>query len=320
MQEKRFGFSIDQKRLEEVIQVVCESRKNSKGIFSRDALNFLPQWNLPEELEYNPRQTSPKMPFEASLYLWTCSFFERLSQSREIIKNARRVWDSDKNWIFYPEKAFEKDLFCIEDVLREEFRFNLQGLNEEAPAQRYFYNSGLLLKKYGGDPRNIVNGLSVDESRKGLMEFKGIGSGIANLYIIYLMERRISSVIDPENILLKVDVHKGRIPLNTNAVIPLNGEVHQSDLAVSLEGEYGKAIKSRGQDPITADSSLWIIGSEVCSTQDYSKCRTYCPLVDKYCISNVGLDRESGRYIVSKSGKRVETRKNIGQEDFDFEV
>lgn len=321
---KRFGFRIDQERLEEVVSCVVRARDEKRGIFSIDPKEFLPQWNLPLETEYNPQRDETKDPLTAANYLWTCSFFERLSQSKVIMRNARRVWNSDRRWAFYPNEVVKKDPYHIEDILRSGFQFNLQSDGEEAPAIRFYDNAVKLVDKYDGDPRAMVEGLSVKEARKNLMEFKGIGSGIANLYIIYLLDREIASPSNPEDILFKVDIHKGRIPLNTNSLIPENGEVHRENISRVLEHAYLSACKNLNLNSSHTDATLWIIGSEGCAKRDYNWCRTNCPLVDTYCESNVYEDQQSGRYKVYENVdgvlRRVETRKNIGQSVLEFDV
>lgn len=319
--EKKFGFSINQARLEEIVKQIVEARISRQGIFSIAFKTFLPQWNLPKELEFNPQRIETIDPLSTAKYLWTCVFFERLSQSRVIMRNAQRVWNSDKRWIFYPEKVVEKDIFEIDEVLKNRFQFGLMGNNEEHPSERFRYNSYKIMKEYMGDPRTIIQWNSVEEARKKLMEFKGIGTGIANLYIIYLLDRKIALPTNPEDILFKIDIHKGRIPLNTNALIPENGEVYREDIAKSLEHAYLNACKNRKIDPSLADASLWIIGSEVCVKRDYNVCCMYCPLVDKYCVSNVAQDENTGRFkIYDPNGKRIETRKNMGQRFFNFGI
>jgi endonuclease III len=319
MVSRNFRFLIDQKRLGEVVKVVYEAMLAKEGIFSLDHKTFLPQWNLPKELEFDPQKDETVDPLTAANYLWTCAFFERLSQSRVIMRNSKKVWDSQDRWIFYPKKVVEKDMLKVDEVLSSGFQFGLKGKNEESPAMRFWYNSSKLVSEYDGDPRQIVQGNSVDEARRRLMEFKGIGSGIANLYIIYLLDRKIAFPENPEDILFKVDVHKGRIPLNTNSILPENGEVHRENISRALEQAYLLACVNQGIDPSLTDASLWIIGSELCARQDYHSCSN-CPLVDKYCVSNVAEDQRTGRFVVyDKSGKRIETRKNIGQGTLEFD-
>ncbi len=315
-----YGFRVDRGRLETVALEIYKAAREKTGIFRSGFERFLPEYNLPLELEYSPRKVETKNPLEAARYLWTSVFFERLSQSRVIMRNSLRVWrDEQRRWIFYPEMATERKSDEIKEVLLEGFQFGLQGRNEESPADRFLYNAQKLVAEYDGDPRNLINYNTVSQARANLMDFKGIGSGIANLFIIYLLNRQIAMPRDPENILFKVDIHKGRIPLNTDSVVTKNGEVHRHQLTEVLEGEYLDLVKRLGLDASFLDSAFWIIGSEVCARQDYSFCCSNCPLVDRLCISNVQENEQSGRFMVyDEKGKRIETRKNMGQEMLNF--
>ena len=318
---KRFGFRVDRERLEEVVKAICGARDQKRGVYALNEKQFLPQWNLPQELEYNPQREETNNPLEASKYLWTSAYFERLSQSRTIMRNALKTWHSDKRWIFDSYEVSRRMVDDTKEVLRDYFQFGLQSTGEEAPHIRFKDNATKLYKEYSGDPRNLVDGLSVDESRRRLMEFKGIGTGIANLYIIYLLDRKIASPSDPENILFKVDIHKARIPLNTNSLIPQNGDVHRDDISGVLEQEYLTVCKSLDKESAKVDALIWLLGSLGCNKKDYHWCKANCPLVDRYCESNVSENQQTGRFSVYDSdGKRIETRKNMGQGILEFEI
>jgi endonuclease III len=318
--DKKYDFSIDRERLTLVAQAVYSAAYEKKGIFSLGFKRFLPQYNLPKELEFDPQKTQTKNPLNVANYLWRCAFFERLSQSRVILNNAHKLWNNpDKNWIFNPKQTAKRGTDEIEKIISEDFQFGLRGRNEESPVERIVYNNQKLIGEYDADPRNLINNYDVKDARKNLMEFKGIGSGIANLFIIYLLDREIATPIDPENILFKVDTHKGRIPINTDSIIPENGKISRDKLTGVLEREYLAVVQELKLDASFLDAALWIIGSEVCVKRDYSHCRANCPLVDRICVSNVQEEENTGKYYVyDASGKRVETRKNIGQEFFDF--
>lgn len=307
----KYGFRIDGDRLDNILKRAYNAIVNKTGIFERGSERFLPQYALPSELEYNPKRKEVKNPETAAKYLWACAFFERLSQSRVIIRNAQATWNSNRNWIFYAEKVIDRKVEDVEKVLKEDFQFALQGINEASPGERFHYNAQKLVNQYDGDPRNLVSNLNVVDAREKIMEFKGIGSGIANLFIMYLFDREIAKPNDPEELLFKVDIHKSRIPVNTNAVRPAGDEIRRGQLSTALEEAYCASGKRLNIDPSMTDRALWIIGSELCAQQDYNACHL-CPL-EKICQSNVMEDQKTGRLIVYEKGKRVDTRKNLGQ-------
>lgn len=311
---KSHGFRIDEERLRKICVAAYEVGETEK------VRKYLPQFNLPPELEYNPRQARPSDPFQAALYLWTCVFFERITKSSQIIANARKTWEKpSKKWIFNPNEVSRRELPEIEDILLRDFQFGLKGKNEETPGKRFFDNAKLLVKAFDGDPRNLIKYNHIEQARKNLMEFKGIGSGIANLFIIYLMERGIAFPRDPESAYLKVDVHKGRIPINCGAVNPTQNEIARDDTYVRvMEHSYRAICHKENLDVKTLDASLWVIGSEICPRKDYSVCRRECPLVD-LCKGPVPEDKKTGRYVVlSVDGLRTDSRINRDQESFKF--
>jgi len=326
-EERRFGFKLDFDRLEEVCVLAYETLMKRDGIFSRGVKRFLPQFNLPLDLDnasVKKRILASDFPWEVEVsdpsattkYLWTCVFFERMNQSDLITRNAHAVWgDPRKNWMFQPERVADANYSDIEDILMRDFQFNLQSENEDSPATRFRNNADLLIRKYGGDPREIVDGSKVGQARRNLMEFQGIGTGIANLFIIYLMDRKLACPSDPENALLKVDVHKGRIPVNCGAVTPTNGEIYRDErYADDLEKAYHSICKKHGFDARRLDAALWAVGSKGCARQDYTHCRMVCPLFD-LCEGFTPEDKKTGRFLVyDENGKRIDTRRYKNQE------
>lgn len=312
---RKFDFVLDETRLEEICVRAYNAATAKEGIFSEGIRHFLPQWNLPCDLENIPQTDKPKEESVAARYLWTVAFFERMNQSNIITRNAHRVWarQSDR-WIFEPlEVAETEDISKIERILREGFQFNLQSIGESSPAERFLHNAQLLVRDYDGDPRNLIQYNTVAQARKNLMEFKGIGTGIANLFIIYLLDRQLASPRDPENALLKVDVHKGRLPINCGAVTPTNGEIYRDDSYVkTLERAYWKICRKNNFDPHVLDAVLWVIGSEVCARNDYTNCGMNCSLFS-ICGGNTPEDKKTGRYVVNVNGERVDSRRNRGQ-------
>jgi hypothetical protein len=312
--KRRFGFKIDNKRLEEICLKAYEFGQ-SEGI-----KKYLPQFNLPEDLEHRPRRIETANPLQAPLYLWTCVFFERITKSSQTIKNALRIWDEkSKNWIFNPREVAQRSLPEIEEILTGDFQFNLQGLNEEPPEERFLFNAKHLVDNFGGDPRNLIRYNTVKQARDNLMEFKGIGTGISNLFIIYLMEREIISPRDPENALLKVDVHKGRIPINCGAVRPTNGQIARDEFYVdTMEKAYREVCRKYDLDAKILDAALWVIGSEICAKRNYGLCNLACAAFT-FCEAYTPEDKETGRYtVLTRDGERIDGRRNKSQAMMEF--
>jgi len=315
-----YGFTVDKERLREVVLTAYRAYERRRGVFSKGFREYLPEWNLPEDLEFNPQREISSMPYEASLFLWTSAFFERKVRSRDVNKAARRAWaDNGKRWFFFPQYVAMNSKKEVEKVIKKDFSFAITRPEEMPLEERYVRNCQRLMANYRGDPRRMIKNKTVDECRKVLMEFDGIGTGIANLYILFLHDRRIASPSDAEEMMLKVDIHKSRIPLNTNSVVTNNHQVYRDKLVEPLERTYREICQEEELDSHIVDSVLWIIGSEVCNTMDYDACRRNCPLSERLCLSNVPEDPVVGRFVVhDEGGKRLDRRKGTGQRYMDF--
>ncbi len=309
------GARINTARLEEIVTLVHTASKERKGIFEGDIRRFLPQWNLPSELEHDPQQETTKDPSRAAQFLWVRLYCDRLSVSDFLMKQNLGAWErEDLNWIYDPKMVIERGPEATEKVLREHFKFAIKNKNEIDNGTRFWRNAQRLVKSYGGDPRNLIRYKTVEEARHHLMGFEGIGTGLANLFIVETYTRGIAMPTDPEKMKIKVDRHKAGIPIYTDAVTPLNGEIYGESIVKPLEDIYRQIYTKLKLDPREVDPALWVIGSQVCARKDANACALLCPLSKDHCKGRCGLDENTGRYLVLTSeGKRIDTRKGSNQ-------
>ncbi len=302
-----FRYEVDTNKLAEICLAAYDAYERSVGIFKNGREKFLPQFNLPEEVE----SCLQSNPVQAANYLFLSASMEKRIQTQTNIKNGLRVWaQRDKKWIFNPVEVSRRNFSEMEQICVQDFRYVVNGF-----AKSYYHNSIKMAEVYGGDPRRIIQNQTAEEARKRLTLFSGIGNPIANLITLYYMERGIVSPTDPKNALLKVDVHKARIPLNMGCVNIGDEEQIRVDLLVPLlEKSYWEICKKNNLNPVVLDTLLWIIGSEICSMKNYFACDENCP-IENSCISNVPYSQETGKFVVFKNGKRVETRRNIRLKD-----
>jgi endonuclease III len=313
------GFEIDESRLIEIMRLAVQGAESHYGIFREGLKRFLPQWNLPPEIEYSPQRLEVAKPDEAAKFLFCRVSIDRISVSRTLQRQALATWaNPEKQWIFRPEEVVRKGAGEIAEILREDFYYAVPVNRDISAAVGYRENALVLVREYNGDPRNLIQGKTVEQARKELIKLRGIGSGIANLYVIELASRRIALPTDPENIRPKIDRHKARIPLNTDAVRLLGtGEVHANSLAEKLEEAYVRVAQATGLNILDIDTILWVIGSELCAAGNYCKCLEGCPLFDR-CSAKAELSHETGMFRVFEGGRRVDDRKNMGQLVFKF--
>lgn len=309
------NFKFNKKRLTEVcLRAYSLHGKNLETFQSK----ILPQWNLPEELEFKIPKKKVKSPKKAAQYLWLIALLERRSLSKMNIINGKATWkNAETRWIFNPQKVATKNPSEVHYILKNNLQYTLNNF-----AINYQENIKKLLKEYQGDLRNVIKGKTVEQAKKELMKFKGIGTGIANLLMIYLQDRQIVSPTNPEELHIKIDIHKARIPINTGAIIPEQYRLRRDSLIKLLEKEYSEVCKQHSLNPCRLDSTFFIIGSEICAKRDYDICYRYCPL-EKLCISLSPEDRKTTEFVIYKTdiyGKRerIDVRKNKKQTYFSF--
>ena len=302
-------FTIDQSKINEIVRRSYLALEQE----GKRLRKYMPQHNLPEEFEYSPRRQEVKEPELAAKFLFTEAFFERRMQSRQIIAGCLEAWrDIGQRWIFFPDKVAEKSASEIDKVMQKLPYTAHKGSSIEV-SDKYQKNCLILRDYFHSDPRKLITGKTAEEARGIMDSFWGIGNGIANLYIAYLLERRIAAPSDPKNALLKVDIHKARIPLNVGAVLTTEREIRRDNLETALEKAYWHACDALGLAPEIIDGALWVIGSEICARKNYELCQLNCPLVDM-CKAYTPESRETKKFqIYNATGRRIDVRKNFGQ-------
>lgn len=310
---KEVSININWDRLVDACLLANGALLNRIGVARKGIKQFLPEFNLPPELEYSPQKIETIDPLRAAQYLFVLVSMERKSRSSENILNGLATWENqDIRWIFDPYSVSQKSLLDVTKVCKGSLHYTLSGF-----AGNYYENAIRIVREYSGDPRKLVQGKTVEQAKLELESFKGIGTGIANLFIHYCLDRKLASPTDPRNALLKVDIHKSRIPLNLDCINIEGDTVRRDSLVEGLEQAYWKICLEHNLDPSLLDSILWVIGSEICVKQDLRYCRANCPL-EKLCVSLVPEDANKGEFIVYNTDrcgqrKRVEKRRHAKQ-------
>jgi len=304
-------FYLDKERLREICLRAYHAYETGEGIF-RNSEIFLPQWALPKELEYSPRKIQVKSPRQVANYLFVMASMERRRQTKVNIAYGMNTWNNQETrWLFDSEKVVKRNPEEVKIAVLENLRYTLNDFPSS-----FINNNRILYTKYNGDARNLVEGRTFKEAGKLIREFQGI-DGIADLFMRYLDDRAIARLQDPEEIRLKIDIHKARIPINTNAVITTTGRVRIDQLTPEIKEAYHQIGLEEGLNMAIMDAAIWRIGENGCNRRDYSHCIAACPLED-ICESCIGDDRRKGDLIAYEDGKRVELRRGTGQKYFNL--
>jgi len=326
------AIQIDHVRAEEAVLKVYLAAIHGKGIF-RGGPNewrkrFLPQWNFPAEIEYDPLREQPKDLDSAGKILFTRNNMDRLQVSSFLQAKLLSAWaDAGKRWIFYPKEVVRRTEAEVELFLKEHFHYaipvkvdQLTKKVEISAGKGYRQNMVTLLEEYDSDSRNLINGVSIEEARKRIRKMKGFASGLANLLIIEMADREIAYPTDPENLLFKIDRHKARFLFNVGAakVKKDSTGVHANSVIQPFEQEYWRICKKYSLDPKLADAAIWVVGSVGCVRANYHLCHSIqCSLLD-ICYTNTELNMESGRFLVGKDGVGINRNRNAGQAHLNF--
>src|SRR3989344_4840206 len=146
-----YSCTLDRDRLEQIVLGVNEAVKRGEGIFKQGIRKFLPQWNLPSELEYNPQQRETTNPAAAARFLWTRLFCDRMSNSAFLLKVTKKAWQNQEtNWLYDPAQVVERTPQQIAAALRDVLKFAIKNKSEENNGAKYRNNAQRLLDLYDG--------------------------------------------------------------------------------------------------------------------------------------------------------------------------
>jgi hypothetical protein len=265
-------------------------------------------------------KTKTKSPLIASKYLFLQTKHDRLKVSGELMEKTRKLWNNQEyGWIFEPKETIKRTPLELGEILRTELGVALKDNGGPTAGERFYHNMALICKKYSGDPRKTTNGLTAEEARGNLMEFQGIGEGIANLIITQFSERQLGPITDFENMPFKIDTHKGRLPIQLGAIDPFEIQnLHMNYLEKVAGGLYEKVNKrllreDPDLEPWLLDSLVWIVGSKGCAKNNREWCLRSCPL-EELCKGRVLKDEERGIVkIYCSDGEYLDARKKKDQ-------
>jgi hypothetical protein len=286
---------LNEKRLIEVIQVVLETRRGQKFVFSEG-------YTSPEEpyinllKEHGKRISNPAFAVNA---VFLSTSLVRGNRTRPFLEN---ISDADKianyAWIFDPAQVLQRGDKATQKACLEFFR--PPGYCRDA-IPKWYHNSQVIMNN-GGDVRNFFNKFDGDantiakaiyvRNRAKIWEkegtFWGFGPKLSHLAIQWIS---LHGLYDFKNIEhLPVDFQIARIAIQTDA-LTLTSEANADEvIARGLMPGIRKICLEKGIDPREVSQALWTLGSEGCNNKRHND----CPLAN-ICV----------RYITSKSYQRT---------------
>jgi len=261
---KRVTYSVeffqDVDRVTEIAKMLYYQFKNRTGYFEG---YDMPEYVLPAGLSKDSR--------EYALYLTYIIAIDFQTNAVKLWSRARNLYEKDPE-LFDPETIVSLD--------RDYLRSVTKSLGARYPANGadgWKRISEILLRQYGGDPRNITNvPLSLSELRKRLQAFPYLrGKKLINFYMRAMGEDGLFKITDFDELSVAVDIQVARVTFYTGVLRvkgSYSGCIHREPIRPLIENIWSRAAKRISVPAWYLDEPLWSVGSRLCSKNDCSRC------------------------------------------------
>lgn len=237
--------------------------------------------------------------------------FITLTVSIDYQRDADSLWESSKKtfndpetrYLFNPELLYKTP---IEKIIKDMQKHKLSKKPEKDAA--IWHTIGVTFyKKWGGDPRNLLESCNWDSllilnrlqndthinNGKPVSDYPYLrGSKIGPLWLRMLRDYAcITELKNLESVPIPVDIHIARATLATG-VVRGKEKIRANELFEYIRNAWFESVKglninNRAMIPLDLDKPLWHLSREGCSNRD--KITGYCPLYNKceareFCI------------------------------------
>ncbi|MDA3856204.1 MAG: hypothetical protein PF569_08155 [Candidatus Woesearchaeota archaeon] len=277
-------------RAKEVGKRIIEIYHNPNSIMGR---TIPPQIaNFPIFLDNDPKG--------AAHYLMTLAMTDYQTESDKLYPNickmVNKEYKSGNGFIFDP--TFIATNFQTKKEVKT-FYENLGSIIAPHAKYRYLLENAITLQQeFDGDVRNIIEstGKKTLESELAIQKhLKGFGEGTTPLFLKYCMQRKLIDFIDPEELLVKVDVHKLRFPFamqlfdfeethkgsfweidNSNTKL-INGFKEIYKYMATSNAKNNKQAVNNLQ---AIDETVWRLSTDICRNKNINLCQDQCPILN----------------------------------------
>ena len=266
MARKRFWFS--HKTAEKLLPELVEAYHSRSGIF-RDRDKIFSEMPLPKGVEWESS--------EHFNWWFVTVMSDHAVKSRMHYPRSRLLYELIQEEgspnIFNPDVASRLEFHVIKSRLDR----MCYGANNHPKALRE--NSMRLVNEYDSNPKNLFSGVTdVREAKELLMTFNQFATGIAGLYLTFLVKYGLVRFDNPEDLLVKVDHHDIRI-MEAIGILNLRGrDVTDEEVNAPLAEFMKRSCKKLGINVIDLDSVVWGLGVYGCSYKDPVRCEAGCPV------------------------------------------
>lgn len=271
------NFSANFRQAELVVLRVYEAFRSREGLLAET--EDLVENQIPPGVEPLSR--------EHALFLFYTVVNDHGMKSSRLYKRAKNLF-LERQDLFEPYRVVEEFEGPGDPRLVEATGKRLGTRYPRETAKTWYINSGMLIEKYEGDPRNLFSSCSDAESLlKRIMAFRGYGPKIGGMLLRAIVGLGFVEVRGVEKVLVPVDIHDSRIAfltgiLGAEDVSKIDYYAHAREVQRILRD----ACNSVGIQWLDVDRALWIIGSRGCVNK---RCHL-CPLKDMCAVGKKQLD------------------------------
>ena len=258
------SFTVDPQRLEEVLGTLVPAYEKSLPPYDR------PSMMLPQDPRHMPPGIEDDPLMLARFFFYSCLFMRGLIKSVDAIKRLSRLFSDEQTAgrvnLLEPRLAIIAGPTYIAPVLqryRLSFLYNSRG---------WSINSQRLLKKYDGDPRRILDGVTDYETACQRICNDDHGGGMygyrekmVSMLLYYLMDFGLITKFPYPP---PVDFHHVRIAIS-NGIIKIQGAEGLTsrllnDMLKSLRKAYFDYSSRKNIPPDIIANTVWLYSAYMC--------------------------------------------------------
>ncbi len=251
---------IDWPQVEKVLGLLVDAYENNKFPYNQDSVR------VPHDPRHMP-ETMPRGGVEHAMFLWTTCYYMRGGvKSVDAIQRLAAIYDQRPD-LFNAASAAEADPEEIKSILTEHHL----GYRKTVSSW-WVENARRIQEDWGGDPRNIFEGVDNYEEALARIKNDGNGSGfigfqekMVSMATYYLMD---DELIEPFVFPLPVDLHVLRVSV-ANELLKFEGyeedeNLYSDETLRELRTLYYEYAVHHGVNPLRLCDAVWLLSQSSC--------------------------------------------------------
>lgn len=257
---EKLEIVVNHERVHDVLSTLMEAYESKEFPYGLDSVR----------LPHDPRHMPQSLPYggpEHAMFLWNLCYYMRGGiKSVEAVKRLAKVYEARPD-LFRCDVAAQAEQSEIIDALKA------AGLGfQETVSRQWKENSRRLQEEWGGDPRNLFEGVnSYDEALSRIKNdqrgggFSGFQEKMTSMITYYLMdEGLIKHFVFP----IPVDLHVMRVSIANQMVefpgVPEGTNLYTDELLATLRKLYYDYAIEHDIDPLRLCDAVWLLSESLC--------------------------------------------------------